>query len=124
MKIIYGIHGYGRGHAMRARGVLPELVRRHEVLILAGGDAYQALTHDYTVRRVPTLQFHYTRNGRMSNCLTFNRNLPAVLDLWFKGLAADMVIDLVAGFRPDVVISDSEPFTHHAARFTPPAPMR
>ena len=36
MRIVYGIHGYGRGHATRALGVLPELRQRHEVLGLAG----------------------------------------------------------------------------------------
>jgi len=31
--IAYGVHGYGKGHAMRASAVLPELVRRHGVLV-------------------------------------------------------------------------------------------
>ncbi|MBN1512501.1 MAG: hypothetical protein JXB13_10840, partial [Phycisphaerae bacterium] len=57
MKIAYGVHGFGRGHAMRARAVLPELFRRHEVLVLAGGDAYHALSADFAVTRIPTLKY-------------------------------------------------------------------
>jgi len=40
MKIAYGIHGYGRGHSSRALAILPELARRHELLLLAGGDGH------------------------------------------------------------------------------------
>src|ERR1700685_3997997 len=36
MRIVYGVHGYGWGHATRALGVLPDLMRPHEVLVLAG----------------------------------------------------------------------------------------
>jgi hypothetical protein len=37
MRILYGVFGYGRGHATRALSVLPELMERHEVTVLAGG---------------------------------------------------------------------------------------
>jgi UDP:flavonoid glycosyltransferase YjiC (YdhE family) len=35
MRILYGVHGYGRGHAVRSLAVLSELRLRHEVLVLA-----------------------------------------------------------------------------------------
>ena len=35
-KIVYGVHGYGRGHAVRAQAVLGELTRTCEVLVMAG----------------------------------------------------------------------------------------
>jgi len=56
MRIVYGIHGYGRGHSSRALAVLPELAARHELLILAGGDAREALRADYSVVPIPTLR--------------------------------------------------------------------
>jgi len=34
----------------------------------------------------------------------------------FRGPALRMVCELIAGFAPDVVVSDSEPWTHRAAR--------
>ena len=36
LRIAYGVHGYGRGHSSRALAVLPELTKRHDVLVLAG----------------------------------------------------------------------------------------
>jgi uncharacterized protein (TIGR00661 family) len=116
MRIVYGVHGYGRGHAMRALAVLPHLKDRHELLVLAGGDAYQALWPEYAVVRIPDLRYHYTRKGKLSNFLTCKHNLPAVLDLFLQGPALGMVMDTIADFRPDVIITDSDAYTHHAAR--------
>ncbi|MFO0839670.1 MAG: glycosyltransferase family protein [Phycisphaerae bacterium] len=116
MRIAYGVHGYGRGHATRALSVLPELAGRHELLILAGGEAYSAIWPDFPVFRIPTLGYYYDRHGRRSNYQTFKRNLPAVLDLLLRGPAFQMVLDTVRDFRPDVVISDAEPYTHRVAR--------
>ncbi len=115
MRIAYGVHGYGRGHAMRALAVLPELARRHEVLVLAGGDAYQALCADRAVVRIPTFRYHYNRRGRLSNLLNLRHNIGGVLDVRLQGPALDMVMETLAEFRPDVVLTDSEALTHRAA---------
>ncbi len=116
MRIAYGVHGYGRGHAMRALAVLPALTARHELAILAGGDAYDALAGEYTVTQIPVLKFALSPTGRRSKRRTIKRNLPGVMDLKMSGPALDMVVDTLTKFRPDVVVSDSEPWTHHAAR--------
>ena len=115
MRIAYGIHGYGRGHATRALAVLAELRRRHDVLVLAGGDAWDATHREFPVTRIPTLGYHYRAGGTRSNYLTFTRNAPAVLDLFFRGPAFQMVEDALRDFRADVVVSDAEPWTHQAA---------
>jgi len=115
-RIVYGVHGYGRGHATRSLSVLPELRRNHEVLIMAGGEAYAAIWPDLPVVRIPTLGYYYGRRGRRSNWQTFKRNLPAVLDLILRGPAFQMVLDAVRDFRPDVIISDAEPYTHRVGR--------
>ncbi|MBN2447789.1 MAG: hypothetical protein JXO22_13745, partial [Phycisphaerae bacterium] len=52
MRIAYGVMGYGRGHATRTAAVLPTLMRRHDVLVLGGRDAYAALSADYPVVRI------------------------------------------------------------------------
>jgi len=116
VKVVYGVHGYGRGHATRAMAVLPELVRRHEVRILAGGDAYRALAHNYDVLRLPTLRYYHSRPGKRSAYLTLKRAFPAAVDLLWRGPILGMVIEVLEEFRPDVVLCDSEPWTHRAAR--------
>ncbi|KKK91576.1 hypothetical protein LCGC14_2711580, partial [marine sediment metagenome] len=81
MRIAYGIHGYGRGHATRALAVLPELSARHELLILAGGDAFNALHEHYPVVRIPTFRYHLGKGGKISACRTLIRTAPKVMDL-------------------------------------------
>ena len=87
MKIAYGIHGYGRGHSSRALAVLPELTRRHDVLILAGGDAWRALSDGYRVVRIPTLRYSLGRGGRISAARTLVRTIPRWMDLNLRGPA-------------------------------------
>ncbi len=115
MRIAYGIHGFGRGHAMRAMSVLPKLAQRHELLLLAGGDAYNALHREFPVLRIPTLKYHYGRRGKLSNYLNLKRNASMVLDLFLGGPAFQMVEEALADFKPDVVLTDSEGFTHRVA---------
>jgi len=116
LRIAYGVHGFGRGHAMRALAVLPELAERHELLILAGGDAYNALWPDYPVARIPTLKYHYGKRGKLSNYLNAKRNAAMILDLLTHGPAYQMVEDMIRGFHPDVILTDSEAYTHHLGR--------
>lgn len=116
MRIAYGVHGYGRGHAGRALAVLPELARRHEVLVLAGGDAHQALHADYPLVRIPTFRYQLGRRGRLAAGRTLLRGLPKVMDLSVRGPALEMVGEVLAEFRPQVVVSDSEAWTRAAAK--------
>jgi len=115
-RIVYGVHGYGRGHAARAQAVLPELTRRYDTLVLAGDDAYDQLRGQYPVVRIPTLRYYAGRRGRRSALLTIQRNLPGVCDLLLGGPTFQMVLGEMRRFGPDVVISDSEAWTHRAAR--------
>lgn len=114
MRIVYGVMGYGRGHATRTATVLPDLMARHEVLILAGRDAYHALAPDFPVIRIPTLGYRYGRRGRRSLYLTAKENLPAVLDLMLRGPSLSMVMDIIRDFRADAIISDAEAWTQRA----------
>src|SRR5271165_2822893 len=109
MRILYSVHGYGRGHATRALAVLPELSRRHTLLCLAGGDAYTAIWPDFPVVRIPMLSFAYVPGtGRVSKRRTLSRNLPAVLDLVCRGPVFETVRGIASEFGPDVIISDAE----------------
>jgi uncharacterized protein (TIGR00661 family) len=96
-------------------GVLPDLARRHELLLVAGGDAYDALSPMYPVVSVPTLRYEYGEDGRRCVFRTFNRNYAYVKDVLFGGPSFRAVKDEVAKFRPDVAICDAEPWTHRVA---------
>ncbi len=116
LRITYGVHGYGRGHAARAMAVLPDLVRRHDVQILAGGDAYDLLSPEFPVQRIPTLGYTYGRRDRPSTWRTIASNGPTVIDILIGGSGFAGVQALVKDFQPDVIISDAEAFTHRAGR--------
>jgi uncharacterized protein (TIGR00661 family) len=115
LRFVYGVHGYGRGHAMRARAVLPSLMQRHDVCILAGGAAYDALSSDYVVTRIPVLEYHHDARGKLSNYLTAKRNVSLVLDVLWQGPGLQMVMNIIKDFGPDCVLTDSETYTHRAA---------
>ncbi len=115
-RIVYGVFGYGRGHATRAASVLPELCGRHEVQVLAGGDAYDQLSPGYPVVRIPTMAYGYGPDGRTRSFLTLRRNFWHVLEMVFRGPEYQAVRTAMRDFRPDVVISDAEPWTHRVAR--------
>ncbi len=116
MRIAYGVHGYGRGHATRALTLLPELTRRHEVQVFAGGDAYAALAGAHPVTRIPHLRYVYTRPGKLSVVQTLARATPAYLDLKLSGHGVRMVMEALRQFEPDVVLSDSDAWTLRAGR--------
>jgi uncharacterized protein (TIGR00661 family) len=115
-RIVYGVHGYGRGHATRARAVLPALTERYEVLVLAGDEAYRFLKDDYRCVRIPVLRFVSRPDGRRSTWRTIRRNAPAMLDLAWGGPVTGFVQGVLEDFAPEAVVSDSEPWTHRAAR--------
>jgi uncharacterized protein (TIGR00661 family) len=115
MRIVYGIFGYGRGHATRAEAVLSEMRQRHDVLILVGGDAHEALSTRFPVERIPTLKYVYGDRGERCVRLTLQRNFKYVADLVFGGDSFARVVQRIREFKPDVAICDADPWTHRAA---------
>jgi uncharacterized protein (TIGR00661 family) len=96
--------------------MLPELARRHNLLCLAGGDAYTAIWPDFPVVRIPTLRFVYARGtGRISKSLTLLRNIPALLDLAWRGPICETLCGIACDFRPDAIVSDAEAWSHRVA---------
>jgi uncharacterized protein (TIGR00661 family) len=115
MRIVYGVFGYGRGHATRALSLLPELRRRHDVVVLAGGDALDALAPEHPVVPIPTLRYEYGPDGNRSLSRTLGENLKHVVDVSLGGKAFRGVVRLMRKTRPDVAICDAEPWCHAAA---------
>lgn len=115
MRILYGVFGYGRGHATRALSVLPELRRRHDVVVLAGGDAYDAIAPEHAVVRIPTLRYEYSPGGKRSLSRTLGENLSHVTDVLLGGEGCREVLRVARDLRPHVALCDAEPWTHTVA---------
>lgn len=115
MRIAYGVMGYGRGHAMRTATVLPHLTKHHDVRVFAAADAYNVLAPHYPTTEIPLFCYRYGRNGRHSVRKTITENLGPISDLLLAGDGMQSLMNELAHFRPDVVISDSEAWTHRAA---------
>ncbi len=113
MRIAYGVHGYGRGHAVRSLAVLSELAQRHELLALAGEDAGPILS-GFPLVRIPGLVFGY-RGEHISAFQTLSENARLLSALALGGGPVGEVEALLRRFRPDVIVSDSEPLVLRAA---------
>jgi uncharacterized protein (TIGR00661 family) len=114
MRILYGVHGYGLGHATRAACVIPRLAARHQLVLVAGGDARATLETVLPVFPIPSLGYVY-QGARVSPLETLRRNAPGFLDGLLGGETRQLVEALMGAFKPDLVISDAEIFTHRAA---------
>jgi uncharacterized protein (TIGR00661 family) len=114
VRILYGVVGEGMGHATRSRVVLEELVREHEVHIVVSGRARDYLArHFANVHRIWGLTINYGEN-RVRSWRTLLQNLKGAV----SGLPANVraYFDVFSQFRPEVVISDFESFSHLFAK--------
>lgn len=116
MRIAYGVMGYGRGHAMRTLSVLPALMQRHEVTVFTTGDAHPVLASQAPTVRIPMIGYRYNDRGGHSALRTVTGNLAPMADLLLRGPGTEQVEREFRERRIDLVISDSEAWTHRAAR--------
>lgn len=115
MRIAYGVMGYGRGHAMRTSAVLPELMQHHEVTVFAGGDAYDELAPRFPTVRIPIIGYQYNARGSHSVPKTLAQNFAPMADLLFGGHGMEQVEREFKERGIQLVISDSEAWTHRVA---------
>lgn len=118
MKILYGVCGEGRGHASRSRILIHYLQGKgHEVYIVAGGKAYAILSEEFNkILKIESPQGFYKENHvRILYTLlhTAYQTIVRVPVSFFK------VRRLLREFQPDLLITDAEPISHIAARFSP-----
>lgn len=112
MKVVYGIHGYGRGHASRALPIIRELLQRgHEVIAVAGGQAYEFIRDDVRTMKVDCFTFEQVEGTKTDPVKTVRVNLPKYIKLLLRVQDYQAVKHLCTQFRPDAIITDSEPFT-------------
>lgn len=110
-RILYGVHGTGHGHAMRALTIARRL-RSHEFLFVAGDDAPGVLEGEFPVRRIPNLGTVF-KNYRVDLAATIGRAVPLLLR---SGSHVRSVLRIMEEFRPDVCMTDLEFFVPRAAR--------
>jgi uncharacterized protein (TIGR00661 family) len=111
MKILYGVTGEGLGHAMRSRVVIEHLLTAgHELQIMASGKACEFLAKRFEgVNKISGLHMILEENrvrlGKTlwSNIVNGVTGLPKNIGAYF---------DLIAQFRPDMVISDFESWAY------------
>lgn len=116
MRIAYGVMGYGRGHSTRSMAVLPALAREHEITVFAGGDAHAMLSPHFPTVEIPTLGYAHGRTGGVTMAATVTRNARLTSELLFGGDSLRQVMDEFRRRDIDLVITDSEAFSHQAAR--------
>jgi uncharacterized protein (TIGR00661 family) len=114
MRILYGVVGEGMGHAMRSRVVLEHLFAKgHEVEVIASGRAAEFLrkkTAEHSwVHRIHGLHIAYEDN-RVDRSATFWSNALSGAAAVPRQIAA--YFELVADFKPELVISDFESWTY------------
>jgi len=100
---------------MRSGAVLPALMAEHEVTVYAGGDAYDVLAPQFPTVRIPTIGYAYNTRGGHSVPRTLAHNFASVSDLLLHGPGAEQVEREFKERGIQLVISDSEAWTHRAA---------
>lgn len=110
-RILYGVHGSGHGHAMRALTI----ARRypgHQFLFLGSGAGLDLLRREYPVFDCPNLDTPI-RSHRVAMAALLRHNLPVWLQ---RKRWTESVRRLIESYRPDAVLTDYEFFTPLACR--------
>jgi len=117
-RILYGVAGEGMGHAMRSRVVIEHLAERHDVQVVVSGRAHdylKARERDHLgVNKIWGLSILYEDNAVQSLRTALYNLTGAALGGWPRNVIA--YFNLVEAFRPDVVISDFESWSHLFAK--------
>jgi uncharacterized protein (TIGR00661 family) len=112
-RILYGVHGTGHGHAVRALTLARHFAGlAHEFLFVSHGTGADILRREFPVEDVP------------NPATPIRGHKVAVLATIYSSLAVrsrsrtylDQVLRLLDRFRPDVTMSDYEYFVPRAAR--------
>jgi uncharacterized protein (TIGR00661 family) len=114
-KILYGVAGEGMGHAIRSKIIIKHLLKKHDLHIVSSRKPYEFLSGYFdNVYDIHGLHISY-KNNRVQSIKTFLHNvyrLPRGSYRSFKKL-----VEIIKKSKPDVVISDFEPFTSLVSKF-------
>jgi uncharacterized protein (TIGR00661 family) len=116
MRVLYGVNGEGMGHATRSQVVIDELLKTHDVRVVASGAAFR-----YLRERLPRITEVFgptfaMKEGQIQRWATVRQNfalapgaLPATVKRW---------MGMVEEWHPEVVLTDFEPLAGLYARVT------
>jgi uncharacterized protein (TIGR00661 family) len=119
-KILFSLAGEGLGHSTRSFEIIKRLAKRkHELVVLTGGDSYDPINRSIQVLRnvrlvrMPMLRLSYTPDGKVSIAKMISKNI--------KTLAGardiiDSIEQLIDKEHFDFAIVDFEPFVPRAAK--------
>ena len=115
MNLLYGVPGEGMGHATRSKVIIDFLLNEHNVQVVSSSRAYQFLSKSFPgrVHEIKGLHFAY-KNAQVSTLGTFLLNLKSAPANLLHNFSKYLMID--KSFKPDVIISDFESFTHFFAK--------
>ncbi len=110
-RILYGVQGVGNGHSVRSLPVITALRGYgHEVRIAGNDRAYDFYTaRGEDVQRLDAVKFALGQQGELQYLKTFARYIETLPKNSIKNFAA--LKQWVKEFKPDVIITDFEPFT-------------
>ncbi|MES2688854.1 MAG: MJ1255/VC2487 family glycosyltransferase [Bacteroidota bacterium] len=115
MKILYGVPGEGMGHATRSKVMIEHLLLKHDVQVVSSSRAFKFLKEAFgsRVHEIKGLHFAY-KDAQVSKLGTFMLNLKHAPENLLHNFSQYLIIN--KQFKPDLVISDFESFTHVFAK--------
>lgn len=107
MNILYSVNGEGMGHAVRSKAIITELSKRHNIFVAAGDRSYGFFKKHFRTSKISHLPIVYINNS-VSYALTLLYNL---IRFPFAIIYNTKLVWLILKFKPDVIITDFEPFS-------------
>ncbi|UCD14484.1 MAG: hypothetical protein JSW60_03445 [Thermoplasmatales archaeon] len=115
-RILYGLCGEGFGHASRCKILINHLKKNHDIRIVAGGKAYKFLSKEFdNVEEIESPRLIFEGNDVKlfhSILVMLYRTIVSTPFSFFK------VRSIFKDFKPDILITDADPISHSAARFS------
>ncbi len=109
MRILFGVSGYGMGHAIRSKVILNHLSKKHKVKVVCGGTAFSFLRKFFDCEEIGALRIKIY-NNKVTNIGTFFYNLFLLPSIFYKSFKLFRIFN---DFKPDIIINDFEPFTSY-----------
>jgi len=115
VRILYGVAGEGMGHAIRSKAIIEHLSKKHELIVVSSRKPYEFLSKKFKdVYDIHGLHINY-KNNKVQGTKTLFQNaykLPKGSYKTFRRL-----MRIIKNFKPEIVISDFEPFTGLVSKF-------
>ncbi|THB77279.1 MAG: hypothetical protein D6B25_07400 [Desulfobulbaceae bacterium] len=99
-RILYGVHGIGHGHGMRAL-TIARAFKDHQFLFLSDGDGQKLLEHDYQVEQIPT-----SGSPAYNHAMPYSRAVSSFFKNRSDKSARVHLKKIIGQFSPDLCICD------------------